>query len=674
MKKKIIKRLNEIKNYFINIDYKKYAKTNILFLTFLVTTVVNGILLRLLTIGNILYIKPLFYDLAIVLLLGSFVYLFKPKRQIFYILFLSILFTVICIINSIYYTFYTSFASVSLLSTSLFVVDVGDAVVKNVLSIKDFTYLFAPITIIFIHFSLRKKDYYSLIEEKGKKLFVKTFLISIGLLFLLLITMSSIEYGRLQKQWNREYLVMKFGMYFYQINDVIKSLEPRVNTLFGFDKAFKEHKEFYEEKEKNTQVITNKYTNVYKGKNVIAIHAESIMTDAIGKSFNGEEVTPNLNNITKQGLYFSNFYSQVSVGTSSDTEFTLATSLLPVTNGTVFVNYWDRKYESMYNYFNEMDYYVASFHANTASFWNRLVMHKNLGYNKFYAKSTYNTDEILGLGLSDKSFFKQTVPKIKKIQEKGKPFFATMIMLSNHTPFDGAKAYDDFKTTMKTTVENEDGVSIEIELPYIEGTKLGNYYNSVHYSDAAIGEFISELDSAGLLENTVVIIYGDHDARLPKKDYEFAKNYNIETNKEYNKDDPRFEEEDYYDYELNRKIPLIIWTKDHKYKKEITTVAGMYDVMPTLGNMFGFTPKYNLGNDLFSKTDNIVVFPNGNWINDKMYYNAQKDEYLLLKDSIVTADEITANKDYANKILDISNNIILYDLIKKTGEDQNEKK
>jgi len=667
LKNKIIKNIKKIKKEIFSFNYKEYAKTNILFLTFVITSIINGLLLILLTVGGLSYIKFILYDLSIVLILGSFVYFIRPKKQILYIFFLSLLLTIICIVNSIYYTFYTSYASVSLLSTSLFVVDVGDAVIKNVLSIKDFTYLFAPITILFVHFSLRKRNYYIALEkkEKSKKMFTKTLIVGIVLLVISCVTMTSVEYGRLQKQWNREYLVMKFGIYFYQINDIVKSLEPRVNTLFGYDQALKEYKEFYAQKEVSPK---NKYTNIFQGKNVIAIHAESIMTDVINKKFNDKEVSPNINRLAKEGIYFSNFYSQVSVGTSSDTEFTLATSILPVTNGTVFVNYWDRKYESMYQYFRDQNYYVASFHANTGAFWNRLVMHKNLGYNKLYSKSDYTIDETLGLGLSDKSFFTQSVPKLQDIAEKGNPFFATMIMLSNHTPFDMAKQYDDYTTTIKTTIINEEGKKEEVEWPYLEGKKLGNYYNSVHYADSAIGQFLTDLDNAGLLDNTVVILYGDHDARLPEKDYEIEKNYDITTGKLYDKTDSRYVEEDYYTYELNRKVPFIIWTKDKKYKKEVKAVAGMYDIMPTLGNMFGFTPKYNLGHDLFSKKDNIVVFPNGNWVTDKMYYNAQKDEYLLLKNSIVTSNEVTENKEYANKLLETSNNLILYDLIRKTTE------
>ena len=57
---------------------------------------------------------------------------------------------------------------------------------------------------------------------------------------------------------------------------------------------------------------------------------------------NGEELTPNMNKLAREGLYFSNFYAQESVGTSSDSEFTFASSLMPASSGTVAIHYWAR--------------------------------------------------------------------------------------------------------------------------------------------------------------------------------------------------------------------------------------------------------------------------------------------------------------------------------------------
>ena len=91
---------------------------------------------------------------------------------------------------------------------------------------------------------------------------------------------------------------------------------------------------------------TNEYTNIFEGKNVIVIHGESMMTNTIGLTFNGVEVTPTLNKLSSEGMYFSNFYSQVSVGTSSDSELTYNTTLMPTKSGTAFVSYSDKTYIS----------------------------------------------------------------------------------------------------------------------------------------------------------------------------------------------------------------------------------------------------------------------------------------------------------------------------------------
>lgn len=203
----------------------------------------------------------------------------------------------------------------------------------------------------------------------------------------------------------------------------------------------------------------------------------------------------------------------------------------------------------------------------------------------------------------------------------------------------------------------------------MEDTKLGNYLKSVHYADKCLGEFFEALEKNGLLDNTVIVLYGDHDARLPIEDYRRFYNYDVTTNGTLLEEDPNYTPFDDYDYELNRKVPLIIWSKDTE-AKTIDTVMGMYDVMPTLGNMFGFYNKYALGHDIFNHLDeNIVVFPTGNWVTNKVYYNSQKNEYLVLKGSVISEEYIEKNNKYADDLLGISNSIISYDLIKNVSKE-----
>lgn len=682
MKKRIIKQKDRVIKFLrlVKTEHliKKYIHNNVLFITFVLTCVFNSTMLRFLTmhlLENYLSIKPILADTAILVIVGSFGYLLKPKNRFGYYLTLNILFSALCMINSIYYTFYTSFASVSMLSLTQYIASVGDAVVENVLQLKDIIYILGPIILIIVHIRLKKKNYYRKIEIKSerKRKTMRTLIAGCIIAVLFTISLSALDISRFAKQWNREYVVMKFGIYIYQLNDVITSVQPKINSLFGYDKEMKEFKEYYKDTKKQPE---NEYTNIFKDKNVLVIHAESIQTNLFDLSFNGVDVVPNLKKIAREGIFFSNFYPQVSVGTSSDSELTFTTSLLPTQSGTAFVSYFDRTYNSIPKMMSDMEYYTFSMHANNADFWNRRAMYEHLGYQKFYSKIDYNvtSENTIGLGLSDKEFFKQSMPKLKKINEKHDKWYGLMIMLSNHTPFSDVEHYGEYDVTMKEQVTKEDGTTEEIVHPYMESRKLGNYFKSAHYADQAIGELFQELEENKLLDNTVIIIYGDHDARLSRSDYDYMYNYDKQTDSKLDKDHPDYKEYDSYQYELGRKVPFIIWTKDMKttsMNKEIKDVMGMYDVMPTLGNMFGFYNKYQLGHDIFDiKSNNIVVFPTGNWVTNKIYYNSQKEEYLSLDGSAISEEEITKNSEYTTKLLNLSNDIIVYDLIERYKEEK----
>lgn len=653
---------------------KKYWYENKLFILFVFLNVLNALLLRFFTIGektNIFDFRPLLADFSFVVIIGSFSYLMKKKAKFIYLFLLTLIMSIICMINSAYYTFYTSFSSISLLSTARFITAVGDAVVENVLQPKDLIYIMMPIIFLYFNYHYKKNRYYEKVGffNKSKKLATTTLIFGIISFFVFISSLTATDIGRLTKQWNREYVVMKFGIYVYHVNDLVKSVEPKLAALFGYDNALKNFNEYYSEKDKNS---TNKYTNIFEGKNIIVIHAESIQNFVIGMEFNGVEVTPNLNKLASTGLYFNNFYSQVSVGTSSDAEFTFNTSLMPANIGTAFGNYFDKEYVTIPKLLKEKGYYTFAMHGNNADYWNRRVMHKNLGYDKLYAKDDFVIDEVIGLGLSDVSFFKQSVEKLKIIKEENEKFYGTFIMLTNHTPFSETDKYGEFDVSMKETILNpETGLMEEITYPYMEGTKLGDYFKSVHYADYALGIFLEELEKNGLLEDTVVILYGDHDARLSNSDYVRLYNYDKTTNDILPETDPNYIDFNEYSYELNRKVPFIIWSKDRIDKAEtINNVMGMYDVMPTLGNMFNFYNEYALGHDIFSiKENNIVVFPNGNWLTNEVYYNSQLQESYIINNSVISQEYIDKNSEYTENLLSVSNDILVFDLIKNSRID-----
>ena len=146
------------------------------------------------------------------------------------------------------------------------------------------------------------------------------------------------------------------------------------------------------------------------------------------------------------------------------------------------------------------------------------------------------------------------------------------------------------------------------------------------------------------MEDTVIVIYGDHDAKFTIKQYEEYLGKDI----------------DFYEYEQLTKVPLIIWTKDKQVQGEITKIMGAYDVMPTLANMFDFECEYALGHDIFSIDENIVVFPNGNWVTDKVYYNNQLSDYKVYNE--VSEEYLKENEEKAKKVVEISNYLIRYNL------------
>lgn len=632
---------------------------------FIISSIINATMLRCFTVFNYFAIRPFIADLAIIFLLSSISLLIKDKNKNKYFVILTIISVFMFVVNSMYYTFYKSFASVSLLSTSVFVVDVGDAIVENVVQLKDLVFIWQFIGLIVIIKYEKKNNIKDKTYKFNKKLSKKFFLSFITCLLLVVLISKPTDYARFTKEWNKKGMVINFGIYTFQINDIIQSLRPQLNNIFGHDVAYKKTVDFYDEygyEKKN-----NEFTNIFEGKNLIVIHAESLQTIAMGLSFNGKEVTPNLNKLSSEGIFFNNFYSQVGVGTSSDAEFTFSTSLMPSSNGTVFVNYYDREYITIQKLLKEKGYYVFSMHGNDGDFWNREVMHKNMGYDIFFSKENYVIDETIGLGLSDKSFFRQSTQIIKNIKDSyDGPFYANLITLTNHTPFSDVALLDEFDTTLKVNINGQ-----LVERDYIDGSVLGNYFRSVHYEDSAIGEFIKELDKEGLLENTVIVIYGDHDARIDEEYYNYFYNYDPYTDTVLNSNDYGYTLYNEYIYELDRKVPFIIWTKDKEFNIEVDTPMGMIDAMPTLGNMFGFYSKYQMGHDIFSLEENMVVFTDGSYLTDKIYYNAQKEEQFPITKDAINEKYITKRSEMADKMIEISNYIISYDLIKEMTTGRN---
>lgn len=637
-----------------------FLRYNLQFTMFVFLSTFACLFLRTITIGNWYSVKTLLFDFCVSLLIATPCYFYKVHSQFKYLLTTLCIITLMCIVNCVYYDWYSSYASFSLLTTLGQAGEVSDAIFSK-LRVIHFSFLIFPVIFYFFNHYLRSRDYFNFVFkfEESKRLFKSTLKVGLCFFALGLVTLSPTSYSRLFKNWNREYTVSRFGITVYQINDLFSTLRPTVISWFGYDKALKNFNDYFEKYTPSKS--SNEYTNKFKDYNIIFVHMESMTSMLIDNKINGESIASNLTKLSKEGLYFSHFYPQIGVGTSSDTEFTLNSSLLPASSGTVFVSYYDRNYITIPKLLSEKEYYTFSMHGNKAAMWNRQKMHPSLGYKDFYSSSSYDIDEIVGLGLSDKSFFKQSINILEEIEKNNNKYMGTIITLSNHTPFENNDLFDQLKLDYDGKDENGNNVTYS----YLDGTKLGDYFRSAHYADQALGEFINYVKKSDYFNNTLFVFYGDHDPKISIKDFNTYYNYNFETGEIYSDDDENYVNYDYFSNELNKNTPLIIWTKNNSLEEQVDYYMGMIDVMPTVGNMVGIYNKYALGHDIFEiKDDNIVSFPNGNFLTSKLYYKNSNETYRVLSlDETLSDDYINYCRDYTLNIINISNDIIVHNLI-----------
>lgn len=646
MKKLIRKITNKIKQAAV------VVRENVLLLALIGFSAMSDWILRVLTVGGAFRLKPLITTIAFVLIISSLIILLSnQQRKHVYTVFL-ILFSLLNLSHYLYYTHFNTFISVGIFKQAKHLTEM-----KNNLSSTFDWKAFLFVIPVLLYFYVYKKDTQNRYSESQTKNYsvmlevASVFTLGLALLVGVSFTLTGTDISRIQKQWNREYLVEEFGIYSYSTADFIKVVTvPRTVEADYEDYAEKVNDLVAYNKENK---LKNQYSNVLEGKDLYVIHYESAQTFAMDLAFSDGEVTPFLNQLAKEGMFFENFYPQHSVGTSSDTEFTFSTSLYPINNRTVFIDHADKDYSTIQKILSEKGYHVMSMHANNGGFWNRNIMHDTLGYDEFIDKQYYEIDEIVGLGLSDPSFYKQSVEILKKRKEElDQPIMSTIISLSNHYPFDELDVYGDFDTD------------------YLEDAEIANYLKSLNYADQALELFFEEMDEAGLLDNAAVVIYGDHHAKISKSDYELVYNYDPETGEFLDKSDENYVEINNAYLRQVRKTPLIIWTKDGSMQKRVFEPTGMIDVFPTLANMLNISNPYQMGHDIFNVENNKVIFPNGSYLTKDYFFNSSNlaiydmasNEEIMKKDEI--PEEIQKEIEEVSEALELSSKMIENNLIK----------
>lgn len=645
-------RLEKIKEYFKNlIKYifsKKFFIDKYLIIALFVTLQFNDTLARLLIADMSLSLRPFLSNLVIILLL-LLVLLIIPKKWQFRVLWFFIYASsIVAMANFVYYSYFGNFLTLGQTAQTGQLGDVKESIAL-LLTWKIILFFIVPIGFNIGYFKVKK----SIDEAPVHNRLTGAIVMIASLVVVLLINVSLLtgsDVSRITKLWNREVVVSTFGIYTYQLSDAYKVISTKYFTsVDSVEDATTTFNEYYTEEK--TTATTNQYTGLLEGRDVYFIHYESAQSFPVNMEVNGREITPTLNKIISEGVYFNNFYSQESYGTSSDTEFTISTSLLPLADGTVFITDADKEFVTIEKLLREKNYGTYAFHGNDIQFWNRTQMLPNLGFTGLYGKEElgYTEEDVLGpFGIDDKVFYEKTADKIAEIK-KDKPdenIYAQLITLTNHHPFTaGAEA-----STLD--LGNFEDKSVE----------MSNYLKSYNYSDEQLQVFFDKMDENGLLDNAVVVIYGDHPASIPTEGYEALVNYDFDTgisNSGLSEDYVQLNKSDIKEL---KSVPFVIWTKDQAIEPQVNSnVASMVDVSATVGNLLGVYNPYQMGYDVLESRPYPIVFPDGSWKSNETYYDASNSRYY---GKVINEEERKKNEEYAAMLSDLSRSIIYYDLEK----------
>lgn len=307
-----------------------------------------------------------------------------------------------------------------------------------------------------------------------------TFLLAAnGALFAL--TLSRHDY--VETGTDRNLVLKHYGIFHLIRYDRIGQLRPSPNEI-AWAKAFYEtHRRSYAGQ---MEPVT-----VHKKKNLIVILVESLPSWVIDKTINGMEITPNLNRIIREDsvLYWRNMIPQTRSGRSSDAQLLINTGLLPTRTGTVANIYAHQPFPGLPKALAMQGYKSYNFICDHASFWNQKATSRAYGFDTLYDKVALAQSE---KNLPDSMMFALAVKELQKVPE---PFYAQLVTLSSHCPYEASNCPDPASPFLHTCPDPE----------------ASYFLTAIHYTDRCIGQFIAACQQNGLASRSVIAITGDHE-------------------------------------------------------------------------------------------------------------------------------------------------------------------
>ncbi len=326
-------------------------------------------------------------------------------------------------------------------------------------------------------------------------------------------------------------------------------------------------------------------------------------------------------------------YNQ-GIGTTADSEHTIASSMYPLENGRVFQKYFSNKWDDIYSELKENGYYTSFMHPNVNTFWNRYLVY-NTGYkiDEYNDISKFNSNgEMAGEFFSDEQFLTQAVYKMTDYKE---PFICMMSAISTHIPYslEGISNLDE---------------KLSIDVSGIESDEISRYLLACNFVDYSFGKFMEEIENTDLLENSILIVYGDHGAGL--QDLEAVELICKQNGKDYNENIENL---------LNVHIPfgMKIPNLDGRV---IENSVSKIDIKPTIMNLLNIEDKFSIGTDVFSGKDYSFIKGIGYVTKENYYING---EYFNRLDNTV----ISPNDELIKLMIKMNDEMFLSDTIIKNN-------
>ncbi|HEY7771972.1 MAG TPA: NPCBM/NEW2 domain-containing protein [Marinagarivorans sp.] len=313
--------------------------------------------------------------------------------------------------------------------------------------------------------------------------------------------------------------------------------------------------------------------------NVFIVMLESFSAYYMDRTENGLPVTPFLDELKHQGLFFDNFFS-ASVETSKG-QFATLCSVYPSYRSNVFTSYADNNFRCLPQILKESGYtnvFLKAYHSlsfeNTGNFVLANDFDHAHGMDENFVSKKERKQYKIGWGIQDNIFYQKTFEYLDTLHSKkpDSPFFVTTMSVTNHMMF------DDIPKSQRYIYPNAKN-------------HHENYTNSMHLTDKYLREFFKQLNAREYLRNSMVIVMGDNGFPMGQH-----RNNYLNTKTAFNE---------------MFKTPLLIWWPNKITPKIIKDKAySQLDIAPTITDFLNIkTDNHFVGSSVLQEQSDDYFVP-----------------------------------------------------------------